>query len=527
MNGEYQRLYHHYQSKSVQSSNALYRSAMQHYQKARRDFDDLLLGSSEDNISEEDVRSATYKVSVAHELNERVRNAKSAYESALDAFYKSESQEAGITEKIQSKLSDCVKYGGVDKSIDYGYLSLELAQARANAFHQINFHFASAFTDYKGEASKALMNKITADHRASVLSQAITRINDLRMPPQVEGTSDLIDQYNFESVSNEEFEAWITEILSQYKEVEKDIGEAARERRNSFKGINAWLTNSRFQMLKLQYLNKFRGTDGLDYGADAEGDLNALALRLQTVNAELNDTDTWKNQIIEVLCHEADKGIMALKEAVRHSKLPAQLKALAGQHFLKITTQEPTDPGAKRDRIGEMIDNMLQTGEVKKSIYLVQEAVRRLARTIQVSLLFPSSERQSERIAVERLGSISGGERLTCSVLLYCTLVKSRAWQAGIRENISSTLLLDNPIGTSSKVRLLVIQREVAQSMGVQLIYATGVNDFKALRTFSTILRLRNSRLDQRTGHLMVELEQKEIIEAAKLVLPDKSTDQG
>jgi hypothetical protein len=51
------------------------------------------------------------------------------------------------------------------------------------------------------------------------------------------------------------------------------------------------------------------------------------------------------------------------------------------------------------------------------------------------------------------------------------------------------------------------MQREVAQAMNVQLIYATAVKDLDAVGCLENIIRLRNSRVDRRSGKRLVEVE--------------------
>ena len=51
---------------------------------------------------------------------------------------------------------------------------------------------------------------------------------------------------------------------------------------------------------------------------------------------------------------------------------------------------------------------------------------------------------------------------------------------------------MDNPIGRANADYLLDLQREVAQALGVQLVYTTGLYDEKALGKFPLIVRLRN-----------------------------------
>jgi hypothetical protein len=64
------------------------------------------------------------------------------------------------------------------------------------------------------------------------------------------------------------------------------------------------------------------------------------------------------------------------------------------------------------------------------------------------------------------MGRFSGGERLTCAKLLYCTLAQPRAHGRGQLRRLS-VLLLDDPIDTASRVRFVEQQRDVARAMNI------------------------------------------------------------
>jgi hypothetical protein len=72
-------------------------------------------------------------------------------------------------------------------------------------------------------------------------------------------------------------------------------------------------------------------------------------------------------------------------------------------------------------------------------------------------------------------------------------------------------LLLDNPFGKATLAELVNLQVQTAREMGVQLIYATGINDFAALKHFGHIVRLRNSSRSRSTGDFHVTHDDKPI----------------
>jgi hypothetical protein len=75
------------------------------------------------------------------------------------------------------------------------------------------------------------------------------------------------------------------------------------------------------------------------------------------------------------------------------------------------------------------------------------------------------------------------------------------------RRRHAGTLFLDNPIGRANATYLLELQRAVADALGVQLIYTTGLFDTTALAEFPLVVRLRNDA-DLRAGLKYISVEE-------------------
>ena len=209
-----------------------------------------------------------------------------------------------------------------------------------------------------------------------------------------------------------------------------------------------------------------------------------------------------------------------MRSASAQSRLPDHFPRLGGAQFLRITTHEPESPAEQRGRIGELIDELVDQGDIPLGIKLVQQAVRRLAKPIRVKVLNPDPDLEQDAVDITDMARFSGGEQLTSAILLYCSLAQLRARNRGISRKPSSVLILDNPIGRASRVRFLELQRDVARAMGVQLLYTTAVNDHDALRTLPNVIRLRNQRIDRNTGNRVVEFDAEDAgsIEAVRVV---------
>ena len=118
-----------------------------------------------------------------------------------------------------------------------------------------------------------------------------------------------------------------------------------------------------------------------------------------------------------------------------------------------------------------------------------------------MEILKPDAVLRAERVPVGQMGDVfSGGQLLTAAIALYCTMAALRSNDRGRdRHRHAGTLFLDNPIGRANATYLLELQRAVADALGVQLLYTTGLFDTTALAEFPLVIRLRNDA-DLRAG---------------------------
>jgi len=244
-----------------------------------------------------------------------------------------------------------------------------------------------------------------------------------------------------------------------------------------------------------------------------------LELRFNVLDEHIASVDRHRTVLVDELHAVAEEGMKLLRQASSLSKLPDDVPGLGGAHFLRIQTQEPDDPNEKRVRLAALIDELLDGKPDLGGVALVQAAVRRLARPVQVRVLHPDPALDRRTVSIPDMARSSGGEQLTGAILLYCTLARVRGRSRGLSRRASSVLILDNPIGRASRVRFLELQRDVARAMGVQLIYTTGVNDHEALRALPNVIRLRNERVDRNTGRRLVEHapDEAHVIEAVRI----------
>jgi len=269
--------------------------------------------------------------------------------------------------------------------------------------------------------------------------------------------------------------------------------------------IGNWSRQERFVRCPDSVSHRFGARRPVELESKAEFFVKRLDDTVFQIEQKLEEANKHHDRVVSIVLAAVEEGLNLLKRISSMSRLPETLPQ-AGKQFVVIETKAAEIPAERRARVADLIDELLQTGDIgKDDVALIQKAVRRVAGRTRVRVLHPDLHHVARRVTISEMRRLSGGERLTAAILLFCALVRLRNAEQGRRG--SSVLMLDNPIGTASRQSFLDLQREVAQSMNVQLIYATGIKDLSAVGALENIIRLRNSRADRRTGRRLVEVE--------------------
>jgi hypothetical protein len=239
----------------------------------------------------------------------------------------------------------------------------------------------------------------------------------------------------------------------------------------------------------------------------AEEREHAVHEQTLTLKAELEQMQKHRDLIVRELLTEAEKAMSLLRRTERLSKLPDSTGEWSGEPFLRIHLHGPHNEEEKVLRLQAYVEDLLGNGNVPDGVRLVFNALVALItdKGMDATILKPETQRRRQRYSVREMSGWSEGERTTVAIILYCTLVKLRTQSRGIGDHAEvSTLLLDNPIGKASKPEFLEMHRWIAGALGVQLIYATGINDPQALSVFPNRIRLAKNRIIPQTRELAV-----------------------
>jgi DNA repair exonuclease SbcCD ATPase subunit len=271
-------------------------------------------------------------------------------------------------------------------------------------------------------------------------------------------------------------------------------------------------SDERFTGLRSQARERLRGDLG-ELQERAEEFALEVATTRTILQRDLDQLDEHRRILLGNLVDLGENAAYLLKQATRASVLPEHLDAWSGRSYLKIDLTIPEAEADKRARLEPLIDRLMESATLPGPVKLVQETVFELAGgrhdAFRVTVLKPDAVLRHDPVPIDQLSTFSRGQQLTASILLYCTIVQLRARRRGRGGRLSDAgvLILDNPIGTCSNRALLDLQRMIAQRMGVQLIYTTGVEDADAIAVLPNTIRLRNAHRDRRSGDLHVTHE--------------------
>ncbi|GAA2097955.1 hypothetical protein GCM10009801_68650 [Streptomyces albiaxialis] len=313
-----------------------------------------------------------------------------------------------------------------------------------------------------------------------------------------------------------------------------DARQAAAEARRSLRGCAADLTaaeqavreasdvlvrhanSSRYEQVRTPARQQIRELPAAALPEHAAAWATAFAPRLRVLSDELEQLERNRDSIVDRLRGLVESSLATLRSAQRLSRLPEGLGEWSGQEFLRIRFEDP-DQATLTERLGEVIDEATRSA-VKKNSDLRRDGMSLLLRGVSaalqprgvaVEILKPDAVLRAERVPVGQMGDVfSGGQLLTAAIALYCTMAALRSNDRGHdKHRHAGTLFLDNPIGRANATYLLELQRAVADALGVQLLYTTGLFDTTALAEFPLVIRLRNDA-DLRAGLKYISVEE-------------------
>jgi hypothetical protein len=233
-----------------------------------------------------------------------------------------------------------------------------------------------------------------------------------------------------------------------------------------------------------------------------------LGDRIQTTQDSLDKMQVDFDQCVEEMLALVRVAINLLNSAVE-KRVPLTAPYVGGKAVIKIRTSfSSINVDSRREVLRHYLDSLIQNNVVPaKGSDLVAESILRMSggRPLGLNVLRMVIDESQQYVPVDKISN-SGGEGVVMALFLYVVIAQLRAeTQAKLHKLAGGPLILDNPFAKATSPTMWKAQRMLAQSMGVQLIFATAIQDYNALAEFSTFVRLRRAGQNSRTNRYHIE----------------------
>lgn len=235
----------------------------------------------------------------------------------------------------------------------------------------------------------------------------------------------------------------------------------------------------------------------------------AITDRMAAVVGELSTMNQDFERATEQLVGLVNTAIRLLHRAAEDMKLPDNVPVVGGQTVVKMSrTLFTLTHEGRRAGLKPYMETLAADGNIPESgAALATQALLRLANDrLGIRILKMVEITDEQYVPVDRL-SHSGAERISMALLLYFIIAKLRYEQrAQQRKAQGGVLILDNPFAKATARPIWQAILSLADSMGVQLIIATGMKEYDTLSVFRRFLRLAKSERNMTTGRTHVSV---------------------
>ena len=314
---------------------------------------------------------------------------------------------------------------------------------------------------------------------------------------------------------HEEVAALVSGTVSGLGQARTELSEAEKRIYKNYEEIRRFMNSPTFSHLEGErevaaYLS---ANDSLAAAAHAPGTAGLIDDRLRSIEHDLSRLDDDLRACIEELDHLLRTALHVVRRMVRDGRIPDHVPRFGGQPVFRISADLSRIAAThRREILRSYITDLVEDDRVPErgqdiAAEMVERMTAALGRsTLDIRLLKPKGEGDTEHMSIERV-TVSGGELLTAAMMIYLVIAKLRADAMHEGTGEAGVLLLDNPLGKANKALLLKTQIGLADAMGIQLFYATGVQDTSALAVFENIVRARRNRQSRATRRIHVEIE--------------------
>ena len=314
---------------------------------------------------------------------------------------------------------------------------------------------------------------------------------------------------------DEEIPKLVSTAVSGLKRAQDGWNEARDSVYASYEEIRKFANSEAFRRIEseAEVAAHLHESDSLHAAHNARKTAGLVEDRLKTIEHDLSRLDADLEACVGELDRLLNTARSIMRRMIRDGRIPQHVPRFGGQPVFRMSADLSRVAASQRREILRSYvsdlaeaDRVPQTGQ-EVAAELMDRMTAALGRsTLGIRLLKPKGEGDTEHMPIDQV-TVSGGELLTAAMMIYLVLARLRAESMHGGPGESGVLIMDNPLGKANKALLLKTQIGLADAMGIQLFYATGVQDTSALAEFENIVRLRRNRRSPGTGRIHVEVE--------------------
>lgn len=276
---------------------------------------------------------------------------------------------------------------------------------------------------------------------------------------------------------------------------------AEKKAKNQFDRLRDAVAEKSFQDAEPELASMMRTNDFTAMCADSRRLLDGLNDRIRVTEDSLRDMQADFDTCAGELLNFARDAISLLTQGCQ-KKVPSGALYVGGKAIVRMRANFGSVAlDTRRQAINAYLDEIIDTSLVPKNgTDLVAQAVLRMyPKELGIQLLKMVQEEARQYVALKDISN-SGGEGVVMAMFLYAVMSQLRAeTQASTSKAGGGPLILDNPFAKATHPAMWNAQRALAQAMGIQLIFATAIQDYNALGEFPYIVRVAKAGFNAKT----------------------------
>lgn len=302
--------------------------------------------------------------------------------------------------------------------------------------------------------------------------------------------------------------AQATAVIAAFQANAKSVEGARSRAYKMFEGLKTAAMAGTLQAVEPDIASQLVRNDFDAACADSTRLLEGIEDRIGTTQSSLAGMTADFEACVGELSNLANNAITVLNSAVTNKRVPEGAPYVGGKSILKMRARfHELSQDVRRQHLRAYLDTLIDTSTVPaKGPEMVAEAVLRIhGKPLGIQMLKMVPDENLQYVAVDQIQN-SGGEGVVMAMFLYMVINQLRSeTQAKLKKAGGGPLILDNPFAKATTPTLWKAQRMLAQSMDVQLIFATALPDYNTVGEFGRFVRLRKAGKNTKTGRWHLE----------------------